>query len=1308
MADWKDRGYVPDSDDDDEDNLICADLNDDLPPDQRPTPPRLRSNSPRQARQARQATTTNFEIVVSPTASKLQAELQRGLQACKDVLATSPDLAAYLEAEDSPLSSLASSPSLGPVDGAAPRPPISPQQQPIEPPSVAVMNSSPPQLRLDDTPQAPYLSAGPIRRSLRPRTLLQLNPYSLEYARYQQECSRRGIVPVRLANFAAERAKASGNDTQVSDPFQESDFSSSPSRSQVSVIGIPDEGTDESRRLAGGPQDIWSTLGDDDDLPELSDLLLRPDEETSPVGPESQASESENDDSQGLLQIRRRIRGVLPASWLKLDAKQRTQKTAIQPPIASENIVQSVKGVAKHISPTRPRDSPHASAHKPIIFSSDVEDDSVSENEHENGRLSTANLVPNAGVWESDAEMDALALEDEIDRMLPSLVESNNLQATTKAVWLNEATTHQPKGDDKTGNQASDAIVKFWFKQYAQNDMIELFVVPDVGRVTERSKRVALDLATEHSDTDYDIFLKLVAALLETRAQSMAFCSDDMGRAAGRIQSLIFSISPNNSRKLSDDQSLHLEDLVSMANIYALYEYLNEFAPPGCQPRFALVEKLIDFPNCHWSVSQFALRTWSRFAHNAINRADISILNILGSWIKRMTEQMSLKLPPMPNDRHEPRPTGAEYALQRNVTGTRQQIAELLSTWKAALARCPSDNECKTLLNGGAIGAIVDFCKDARLCTAEVVSNVCELVQKYLDRADTDPGNMVRATLHKQFRQIMIAILSSEAQISTECLKPLTSLWYSFARITVRNKQKTWDDYLSLPSSWSFGLLAASDSSRQCKVLFLKMILEHDMVYFELDHEPFYSAWIQGIVQPQCNLLFEHELTKSIILHETDEMSFEDLRSMLRGGQGQLRLEMADFKQKQFEIVKHVVRSVFLLQFDDEDSQDYLGKPLNIDQGRRLLKLMTDTIKACWRALPLANREAYTEFARAVVTQLRIYKYKGFDIDPWFIDPQRPEFPKEVPFAGQFLLPINQPRPELDERLIRIFTAGNLQAAGTAQERAWSEDIIQALSATSATSAVDTKGKLALNSDLQFAFMRQVMSVHVCSIFRGPGHALFARPILSGILELVRNWHFRLDINSDIVLHQMLFTALDLLASIFEALAAVRSRLASFIGHGGEMGALINVLIDLSSACVRRVTMLEPLVEKSDRNLDAVEEGYVCANELYETLLPLCPGRHHTAGIPPGNTNDTVISKTSLMSKTQTILDESLRGRNGQIWRIDHPLANSWDAWMVKTDEDAGDFGIALKKLRHALVEADMLLADDGNDWAEDDEAVLL
>ncbi|RMZ79571.1 hypothetical protein DV737_g3397, partial [Chaetothyriales sp. CBS 132003] len=859
--------------------------------------------------------------------------------------------------------------------------------------------------------------------------------------------------------------------------------------------------------------------------------------------------------------------------------------------------------------------------------------------------------------------------------------------------------------------------------------MIELFVVPDLGRVTERSKRPVLSLTTDHRDTDYDIYLKLVAALLDTRAQLIAFCSGDVGRAAGRIQSLVFSISPNNSRKLSDDQNLHLEDLVSMANIYALYEYLNEFAPSGCQPRFALVEKLVDFPNCHWSVSQFALRTWSRFAHNAINRADIPMLNTLGSWIKRSIEQMALKLPPTSNDRYEPRSTGSEYALQRNSTRTGQQIADLLSAWKAALIRCPTDNECKALLDGGGIQAILDFCKDRRLSTVEVVTNVCELVEKYLDRTNTDPSNTVRTALHRQFRSIMIATLSCEDQLSAACLKAMTSLWYHFARATVRDKQKTWDDYLSLPSSWSFALLAASESSRQCKVLFLKLIVEDDTMHFELDREPFYSAWIEGLVQPQCNLCFEHELTKSIVLHETDEMSFQDLRTMLRGAPGRLQLDISDFKEKQFEIVKHFIRIIFLLQFDDEDSQDYFGKPLNIGQGRRLLRLITDTIKACWRALPIADRRPYTEFARSVVTQLRIYKYKEFDIDPWFIDPQQPEFPKDVPFANQFLLPVNQPRPTLDERLIRIFTTGNLQAAGTGQEHDWSVDTVRALSATLTASAVDTEGKLAVNADLQFTFIRQVMSVHISVIFKSPTHTLFARPIVSVLLAVVRNWHFRLDISSDGVLCQMLFTAVDLLASILEALKLVGSQLSGFAGQG-RIGALINVLVDLSSACVRRVTMLEALVEESETNLDTIEKGYACANALYELLLlPLGRRQNDTTYVTTGsgNANNTGIStelmhlhKTTMNSKTHAILEEGLRRRNGQSWRMERLLAKSWDAWLISPEDDAGHdattleldpndyFHVAVKKLEDALMDADVLLEEHrGYEWGDRAEVLL-
>ncbi|RMZ88968.1 hypothetical protein DV736_g3812, partial [Chaetothyriales sp. CBS 134916] len=1936
MAEWRDRGYVPDSDDD-EDSLNCPPhtaahhhLHDQLDDAGEPCLEKLATQpNPSLPSQSSHTSslgpvTIDLEIPACSTATKLQAELHRGLEACKDVLTTTTGLSAYLEEEDSPLSSLSPSPSLIPVGlvkHPTPKPPSSPQQ-PGESHSLPVVVSSPPELRLDATSEALYVPTGSTSRSLRPRTLLQLNPYSLEYARYQQECNRRGIVPVRLANFVAERVKTNDNDTQLSEPFRESDPVSSPVRSASSTTFTQGGGIDESLRPAGGPRDTWSIL-DGNELPDFSDILPRrvsnakppprdkmmsmvvdqgddrpifkryklpwqtagngqdkasirqPSVFDHPMSPSpsegatsdhlaahggdklsamqvtplplptpvvssdrpsakrkvielssssqeedlsaddhgSQSSESENDDSQGLVQIRRRIKGVLPASWLKLDAKQQNQKTTTQSHASLENSTLPVKGVAKHISSTRPRHSPRTSAHKPITFSSDAEDSSASENE----RLPPSRgPIPDMGVWESEVEMDDVVVEDEIDRMVLSLGQPrerrkskktqqrlddtwsnsripkpprkqailakprattrrattrsavkrpktrhrahqltvldapgftlndaqpppqylriaarkrpsrrtalaqnvthkyvqlpdlgdvvntngnleelgfggrsrtrldrehrrtidptdaivqdelcqkgnadseaadslddlkqsttaivtrlragalrrshqqqivvgtarpqadgrhlsslrapdldhsyrfqsavpkwlehvrfsepprssnatkvivvqprlptsntdvntmklhprgikpqhelqrsrkrkprpqkslaehlspgadfppilpldppdliltgvpkiNNEQDEALVVWVldhltldytiatkpgvpivtNDALPSEVDLDDIMSNlfsrvrllrtflqfqslarlqdlpsysssptdemrtflsrfsniihspgrkghledavaafigstytgplsqlaatllilsiicplsrpnseplhlsdlshkdafdgwqvlqptlsrflnfyttsnsqsqilgrrlgllavhfcylavrrwqwSSSDAIAKFWFKQYAQNDMIELFVVPDLGRVTERSKRPVLSLATDHNDTDYDIFLKLVAALLETRAQLIiAFCGSDVGRAAGRIQSLVFSISPNNSRKLSDDQNLHLGDLVSMANTYALYEYLNEFAPSGCQPRFALVEKLVDFPNCHWGVSQFALRTWSRFAHNAISRADIHMLNTLGSWIKRTTEQMALKLPPTSNDRHEPRSTGAEYALERNAARTGQQITELLLVWKAALVRCPTDNECKALLNGGEIEAIVDFCKDRRLSTVEVVTNVCELVEKYLDRAHTDLSDTVRTALHRQFRNIMIATLSSEEQLSTARLKPMTFLWYHFARATVRNKLKTWDDYLSLPSSWSFGLLAGSEASRQCKVLFLKMIVEDDTMHFELDREPFYSAWIEGLVQPQCNLCFEHELTKSIILRETDEMSFQDLRAMLRGKQGQLQLDILDFKQNQFEIVKHVIRSIFLLQFDDEDSQDYLGKPLNINQGRRLLKLMADTIKACWRALPIADRRPYTEFARSVVTQLRIYKYKDFDIDPWFIDPQQLEFPKEVPFANQFLLPVNQPRPMLDERLIRIFTTGNLQAAGTVQEHAWSADIVRALSATPATSAVDTQGKLAVNADLQFAFIRQVMSVHVCSIFKGPSHALFARPILIALLAIVRNWHFRLDINSDSILCQMLFTSADLLASILETLTLVGSQLAG----QGQIGTLINVLADLASACIRRVTMLEALVEESEKNLDAVENGYACANALYEWLLPFCRGRSDTTSVTTGSgsADDTGIStemtnfhKTSISSKTQTILEEALRGRNRQSWRMKHPLAKSWDAWLMGPEEDAGHdatrrelnpnyyFHVALKKLEDALMDANVLLEEHSRcEWG-DQASVLL
>ena len=806
--------------------------------------------------------------------------------------------------------------------------------------------------------------------------------------------------------------------------------------------------------------------------------------------------------------------------------------------------------------------------------------------------------------------------------------------------------------------KSSDSIVKFWFKLYAENNMIELMIPPKLEANGSREDRRNSSIALAADSTDFDVFLKMLAVLLNEQARTMSL-SGTTGRTASRIQSLVFSLSPNNSRKLSDDQSLSLEDLVSMGNIYALYEHLNHYAADGCQPRFTSIEKLIDFPNCHWSICRLALDAWKSITIAAIDRGELRDINQSGLWMKRTILQMVEKYSGVHQTVPELRLSGQQFAVRENAASTCDHILVMLQVWKDTLETCPTDVECRALLGAGDIEDVILLCKGTIVQDDRIVLVICSIMGRYLEKSGIRGLDNFRDDLHKQFRDVMGSVLSAQQPGSSDLLTALTSLWFDFARLAVTHHQKDWDAFLAFPSSYAFDLLADSESSRQSKNLFLSKIIEADAMHFELDRDLYYTAWMQGLVQPDDNLLFEHELTKAIIKFESEGLSLASLHALMLDERGQLRLSLDDFKHLRPNIIKQVVRNIYILQFDGEDSQDFMESPLSAHQGKKLLKLMTDTMREQWRALATSDKQPYTQFVQAVLKQLRIYRYTGFEIDPWFIDPAQVEFPKEIPFSSQFLLTANKVQPVLDESLVRVLLTATLQAAGTESESVWVDDLTRALSANS-PNMLDAEDQLAVNAQLQFDFGSNILPACIAEVFRSPRHALFARPIVAAALRLVREWHFRLDATENATLVRMTNTAVKTLQAVYCSLSTCE--LLQF-ARQGAIGKLIVLLLEVAVACTRRLDMLESMLEDTESNALLCGTGYAHANAIHELMTKGAP----TTELAQVMSNDENALSTS---KVRQILDEGLRGGAGRdsnwasIWRRGNAMAEGWEAWL--------------------------------------------
>lgn len=548
MAEWRERGYVPDSDDEDDgedgrnfvgsspgqslhdpsavtkrdeliDNLSLVQGNPDqaplaiasqpLPQPAKPSEWRLATGSKHNADTEDHDESIRATLYAKEctTAEKLEAQLTKGLETCRDVLtrASNP-----LDEIDSPLSSLPSSPGTASQQGDDVAADIFRQSQ-VSPPQPA---------HEDQVLPVPALPGTMMPRSLRPRALMQLHPFTIEFAKHQKDWNARGMRPVRLPNAQADPHPRHEEETQGARTFRSSqnEESSPPPSSPAANTVMVDE--DESQSPRHPSRLMARSPTSEDDLPDLADIFdakrpkslnafagakrkYRDDWDQSkhlkrlklldtglalddvagagsrdssfdlPLSPPRSASassslhlyeqaighhqvstprplptpilssehqamgknlievpssseESEKGGSSSSLSsdaeesggmFRKRIKGVLPASWIKLDARQQQRPPAPKQSLSPErSSVIAAKGVAKHVAfLTGPH--PGFAGHTLLPDYASAEEYSGDENkELSDSPKWLSRTVDEGGLILED---DEVVVEDEVDAMLP-------------------------------------------------------------------------------------------------------------------------------------------------------------------------------------------------------------------------------------------------------------------------------------------------------------------------------------------------------------------------------------------------------------------------------------------------------------------------------------------------------------------------------------------------------------------------------------------------------------------------------------------------------------------------------------------------------------------------------------------------------------------------------------------------------------------------------------------------------------------------------------------------------------------------
>lgn len=296
MVGWKERGYVPDSDDEDEilvdgigqneSHEIQIDLQ--IGDSAIPPHPRLNSSALSSHEVDSHSTTVpplasdlsdqeddflDFEDFVddntpfqdppctdqpSSTAARLEAELSRGIQLTQDVLGPLNDLD---DTKDSPLSS----------------PPASLPDSSHHVEAHTVAATLLPTLNHENDLDAlagvqDSSSVTPLSRSLRRRAPIQLHPYALEDAKYRQSLKDRGLKPVRTVGTVQAPEDSAQDDSQDHGTYESSQVEEPYQQMPSSSLMMQDP-DDESQSPVRPTRMRIPAFDLGEDLPELDDIL---------------------------------------------------------------------------------------------------------------------------------------------------------------------------------------------------------------------------------------------------------------------------------------------------------------------------------------------------------------------------------------------------------------------------------------------------------------------------------------------------------------------------------------------------------------------------------------------------------------------------------------------------------------------------------------------------------------------------------------------------------------------------------------------------------------------------------------------------------------------------------------------------------------------------------------------------------------------------------------------------------------------------------------------------------------------------
>ena len=525
-----------------------------------------------------------------------------------------------------------------------------------------------------------------------------------------------------------------------------------------------------------------------------------------------------------------------------------------------------------------------------------------------------------------------------------------------------------------------------------------------------------LTLTTESEDRGFHIVLKIIGSGLRHMRQLIP---------EKKIRDIVWRLMPNHGRSHPKEEAIRQEHLDALRNHHDLLCTIYWASPPNCRPRLTVIRNLVNLETSHREACHINIRAWFNLVKFQLSTDEpISNLEPFAEWhnnlLVQILRQHSLARTEAEDQVRSAQSVGQfiiseellETTIKRNQRQVEAILGDALVCLELAINVAQNSQAVSTLLSMTLARVFEMFDASGNQVNKPIIQalNVLSACASKLpgSRDDNDESQdygdwsafddesapvpfedtaMPFNTFQDPLRHLLWNCFGADTMPDDALLSKLVEVWVIVAQVLVRNRLKSWADYLSHFGNDSWSSLRDTQQTRKFSVYYLAILIERESGIYH-DHQAFFlMSWICSLVERESLLKFQHRLMSAILNTDPESPLLLNLPFWKDATKGCYQITASDFSARRLSLISSVLSNMRIAL--ENAVLDPAGNSNQLRQEfRDLLKHLMATMKRNYQELGNGSniRGAYVDFVHRIVEFLQQHTSTICPIDRFFTD----------------------------------------------------------------------------------------------------------------------------------------------------------------------------------------------------------------------------------------------------------------------------------------------------------------------------------